>query len=146
MTRPIPLLAPVTITGCLEVSVGDGAFRLSETEGVNAPKSRIDRPQTAVPIAIVRPAEFRERGRFRRSLPDCHTHSQGVVEVATSKRLLQQQAQKLGDRVPVAERQAAQALAAGREDLVWVVVLLVGEQGRVLLKPVGLVRVSRCLS
>jgi hypothetical protein len=33
-------LAPVTITGCLEVSVGDGAFRLSETEGLNAPRSR----------------------------------------------------------------------------------------------------------
>jgi phage shock protein A len=42
---------------------------------------------------------------------------QGVVEVATSKRLLEQQAQKLADRVPQAERQAAQAVAAGREDL-----------------------------
>lgn len=41
----------------------------------------------------------------------------GVVEVATSKRLLEEQARKLGDRVPYAERQAAQAVAAGREDL-----------------------------
>jgi phage shock protein A len=41
----------------------------------------------------------------------------GVIEVATSKRLLDEQARKLGDRVPYAERQAAQAVGAGREDL-----------------------------
>jgi len=33
-------LPPVTITGCLEVSVDADEFRLSETEGVDAPKSR----------------------------------------------------------------------------------------------------------
>jgi hypothetical protein len=32
--------APVTITGCLEVRVDDDEFRLSETEGADAPKSR----------------------------------------------------------------------------------------------------------
>ena len=33
-------LAPVTITGCLEVSVDAGEYRLSETEGVETPRSR----------------------------------------------------------------------------------------------------------
>jgi phage shock protein A len=42
---------------------------------------------------------------------------QGVIEVTTSKRLLEQQAQKLGEQVPHAENQAARAVAAGREDL-----------------------------
>ncbi len=42
---------------------------------------------------------------------------QGVIEVATSRRLLERQAQKLGEQVPHAENQAARALAAGREDL-----------------------------
>jgi hypothetical protein len=32
--------APVTITGCLEISVNDDEFRLTDTEGVDAPKSR----------------------------------------------------------------------------------------------------------
>src|SRR5438094_5097731 len=42
---------------------------------------------------------------------------QGVIEVATSKRLLEQQAERLGQQVPRSEDQAARALAAGREDL-----------------------------
>ena len=33
-------LPPVTITGCLEMSVGGEEFRLTETEGTDAPKSR----------------------------------------------------------------------------------------------------------
>ncbi|MGH9142464.1 MAG: hypothetical protein ACRD2I_15140 [Vicinamibacterales bacterium] len=33
-------LPPVTITGCLEMSVGGGEFRLTDTEGADAPKSR----------------------------------------------------------------------------------------------------------
>jgi phage shock protein A len=41
----------------------------------------------------------------------------GVIEVATSKRLLEQQASRLGEQVPRSEQQAARALAAGREDL-----------------------------
>ena len=32
--------APVTITGCLEMSVDETEFRLTDTEGVEAPKSR----------------------------------------------------------------------------------------------------------
>jgi hypothetical protein len=32
--------SPITITGCLEVSVDHDEFRLTETEGVDAPKSR----------------------------------------------------------------------------------------------------------
>jgi len=33
-------VAPVTITGCLEVSVSEDEYRLTDTEGINAPKSR----------------------------------------------------------------------------------------------------------
>jgi hypothetical protein len=32
--------APVTITGCLEVSVNADEFRLTDTQGLDAPKSR----------------------------------------------------------------------------------------------------------
>jgi hypothetical protein len=32
--------SPVTITGCLEMSVDEAEFRLTDTEGVQAPKSR----------------------------------------------------------------------------------------------------------
>lgn len=42
---------------------------------------------------------------------------QGLVEVATSKRQLEQQSQKLRGRVPVLEDQAKRAIGAGREDL-----------------------------
>src|SRR3972149_8495091 len=42
---------------------------------------------------------------------------QGLVEVATSKRQLEQQSQKLQDRVPVLADQAKRAIGAGREDL-----------------------------
>ncbi len=41
----------------------------------------------------------------------------GLVEVATSKRQLEQQVDRLRARVPKTEGQAQQALAAGREDL-----------------------------
>ena len=42
---------------------------------------------------------------------------QGLVEVATSKRQLEQQVERLRARVPKTEAQAQQALDAGREDL-----------------------------
>lgn len=42
---------------------------------------------------------------------------QGLVEVATAKRQLQEQTERLRGRVPQTEEQAARALAAGREDL-----------------------------
>src|SRR5205814_3551245 len=42
---------------------------------------------------------------------------QGVIEVATSKRLLEQQARKLAEQLPRADDQARRAMAAGREDL-----------------------------
>ena len=42
---------------------------------------------------------------------------QGLVEVATSKRQLEQQVERLRARVPKTEAQAQQALAADREDL-----------------------------
>jgi hypothetical protein len=54
-------LAPVTITGCLEVSVGDGEYRLSETEGVEAPKSRGWRTgflkKRSAPVSLVEPPD-----------------------------------------------------------------------------------------
>jgi hypothetical protein len=50
-------LAPVTITGCLEVSPADHEFRLSETDGVNAPRSRSWRTgflkKRSAPVALV---------------------------------------------------------------------------------------------
>jgi hypothetical protein len=49
--------APVTITGCLEVSVNQDEFRLTDTEGVDAPKSRSWRTgflrKRAAPVALV---------------------------------------------------------------------------------------------
>ena len=42
---------------------------------------------------------------------------QGLVEVATSKRQLEQQVDRLRARLPQTEAQAGQALAVGREDL-----------------------------
>ena len=52
---------PVTITGCLEVSVDDDAFRLSETEGVDAPRSRSWRTgflkKRSAPVALLEPPD-----------------------------------------------------------------------------------------
>ena len=50
-------LSPVTITGCLEISIEGDEFRLADTEGADAPKSRswrtgFLRKQTA-PVALV---------------------------------------------------------------------------------------------
>jgi hypothetical protein len=54
-------LASVTITGCLEVSVADHAFRLSETEGAGAPRSRSWRTgflkKRSAPVALVDPTD-----------------------------------------------------------------------------------------
>jgi hypothetical protein len=49
--------APVTLTGCLEVSVDRDEFRLSDTDGVDAPKSRSWRTgflkKRPTPVALV---------------------------------------------------------------------------------------------
>src|SRR6266568_7193104 len=42
---------------------------------------------------------------------------QGLVDVATSREQLQQQAKKLESRIPLLDDQARRALVAGREDL-----------------------------
>lgn len=42
---------------------------------------------------------------------------EGLVDVATSKQRLQQEARKLRDRIPQTDDQARRALASGREDL-----------------------------
>jgi hypothetical protein len=48
---------PVTITGCLEVSVNQDEFRLTDTEGVDAPRSRSWRmgflKKRSTPVALV---------------------------------------------------------------------------------------------
>ena len=54
-------IAPVTITGCLEVSVNQDEFRLTDTEGADAPKSRSWRTgflkKRSSPVALVEPPE-----------------------------------------------------------------------------------------
>jgi hypothetical protein len=51
----------VTITGCLEVSVNQDEFRLTDTEGVDAPRSRGWRTgflkKRSAPVALVEPAD-----------------------------------------------------------------------------------------
>jgi hypothetical protein len=53
--------APVTITGCLEISVDQDEFRLTETEGVGAPRSRSWRTgfltKRSAPVALVEPPD-----------------------------------------------------------------------------------------
>ena len=50
-------LPPVTITGCLEVSVGEDEFRLTDTDGADAPKWRSWRTgflrKRSDPVALV---------------------------------------------------------------------------------------------
>jgi hypothetical protein len=53
--------APVTLTGCLEVTVDRDEFRLSDTDGVDAPKSRSWRTgflkKRPTPVALVEPPD-----------------------------------------------------------------------------------------
>jgi hypothetical protein len=53
--------APVTITGCLEVSVTHDEFRLTDTEGVDAPRSRSWRTgflrKRSAPVALIEPSD-----------------------------------------------------------------------------------------
>ena len=53
--------APVTLTGCLEISVDRDEFRLSDTDGVDAPKSRSWRTgflkKRSTPLALVEPPD-----------------------------------------------------------------------------------------
>jgi len=61
--RPLPVstdnggLAPVTLTGCLEMTVTRDAFRLSDTDGAAAPRSRTWRTaflkKRTAPVALV---------------------------------------------------------------------------------------------
>ena len=52
---------PVTITGCLEVSVDQDDFRLTDTEGADAPRSRSWRTgflkKRSAPVALVEPPD-----------------------------------------------------------------------------------------
>ena len=54
-------LATVTITGCLEVSVDNDVFRLSETDGADVPKSRGWRTaflkKRSAPVSLVEPPD-----------------------------------------------------------------------------------------
>jgi hypothetical protein len=55
--------APVTLTGCLEVSVDRDEFRLNDTDGVDAPRSRSWRTgflkKRPTPVALVEPPDPR---------------------------------------------------------------------------------------
>jgi hypothetical protein len=57
VSTSVAAIAPVTITGCLEVSVNQDEFRLTDTEGVDAPKSRSWRTgflkKRSAPVALV---------------------------------------------------------------------------------------------
>ncbi len=50
-------MAPVTITGCLEISVNHDEYRLTDTEGIDAPRSRSWRSgflkKRSAPVALV---------------------------------------------------------------------------------------------
>ena len=52
---------PVTITGCLEISVDQDEFRLTETEGIDAPRSRSWRTgflkKRSTPVALIEPPD-----------------------------------------------------------------------------------------
>jgi len=54
-------ITPVTITGCLEISVAGDEFRLIDTEGVDAPRSRSWRTgfltKRSAPVALVEPPD-----------------------------------------------------------------------------------------
>jgi hypothetical protein len=54
-------VASVTITGCLEVTVGQDEFRLTDTDGADAPKSRSWRSgflrKRSAPVALVEAAD-----------------------------------------------------------------------------------------
>jgi hypothetical protein len=56
-------LAPVTLTGCLEVSVNRDEFRLSDIDGIDAPKARSWRTaflmKRSTPVALVEPPDPR---------------------------------------------------------------------------------------
>jgi hypothetical protein len=53
--------APVTITGCLEVSVSQDEYRLTDTEGLDAPKSRSWKTgflkRRAAPVSLIEPSD-----------------------------------------------------------------------------------------
>jgi hypothetical protein len=54
-------VAPVTITGCLEVSVSQDEYRLTDTEGIDAPKSRSWKTgflkRRAAPVSLIEPTD-----------------------------------------------------------------------------------------
>jgi len=54
---------PVTLTGCLEMSVNRDEFRLSDTDGIDVPKSRSWRTafltKRSTPVALVEPPDPR---------------------------------------------------------------------------------------
>ena len=82
-----------------------GRISLLVRAGLGAALDRAEDPRQTLDYAYAQQQELLRQVR------------QGVIEVATSKRLLAQQAEKLGQQVPHAESQAARALVAGRQDL-----------------------------
>jgi phage shock protein A len=82
-----------------------GRISLIVRARVSALLDRAEDPRQALDYAYAQQQELLRQVR------------QGVIEVATAKHLLEQQARRLGEQVPRSEQQAARALAAGREDL-----------------------------
>jgi hypothetical protein len=61
VTTPVAGPPAVTVTGCLEMTVNRDEFRLSDTDGVDAPKSRTWRTafltKRSTPVALVEPPD-----------------------------------------------------------------------------------------
>ena len=71
----------------------------------NAALDRVEQPGQVVDYAFAQQQELLRQVK------------QGLIEVATAKRRLERQSQKLSGRVPALEDRSRRALEAGREDL-----------------------------
>jgi hypothetical protein len=69
IATPNPVgVAPVTITGCLETTVDGSEFRLTDTEGIDAPKTRSWRSgflkKRAAPVQLIELSDPRELQKY----------------------------------------------------------------------------------
>ena len=80
-------------------------FRMLFRMKANAALDRVEQPGQVVDYAFAQQQELLRQVK------------QGLIEVATAKRRLERQSQKLSGRVPALEDRTRRALEAGREDL-----------------------------
>lgn len=80
-------------------------IRIFFSSKTNAALDRVEDPRDTLNYGYARQRELQQKVK------------QGLIEVATSRRQLEAQAEKLKARVPQLEEQAQRALASGREDL-----------------------------